>query len=137
MDSSKGEIYRDPNIVRSTDDDPQIKIPVARTASKMLSVFKKLEETAAGDDVDNVKQPIRRPLKQFTPPRETRLERKDSSEEEEESSEYETDDEEQQHENGNGNANHEEDQFLKEVGVRIHFISYLLVTKVEFEIAHR
>ncbi|CAG7718968.1 unnamed protein product [Allacma fusca] len=111
MDSPEREIYRDPNVVRSSDTE-QVQIPASRTASKMLSVFKKMEETAAGSDEVDLSRPQRRPLKQFTPPRETRIERKNSSEEEEaeQSSEYETDEE---YENGGANN---EDQFLKEVG---------------------
>lgn len=76
----------------------------------MLSIFKKLEEGATGDEVNDRPQ---RPLKQFTPPRETRVDKQYSSDEEKGGSEYES---EEENEPANTN-NKQEDQFLKEVGV--------------------
>lgn len=112
MESPEREVYRDPNVVRSGEANEDV--VVSKTASKMLSVFKKLEETAAAPEQVELQRPQRRPLKQFTPPRETRPEPRDSEEDEEEEEEYESEEDDQQYQNG---AN-ETDQFLKEVGVR-------------------
>lgn len=89
----------------------------SRTTSKMLSVFRQMEENLSRGD--GAKDPIIRPLKQFTPPRDTvgsngRV--VDSEEEEEEGVDEEDEEEEEVEEVREGRG---EDDFLREVGVSV------------------
>ncbi|XP_075229512.1 uncharacterized protein LOC142329075 isoform X17 [Lycorma delicatula] len=107
-ESPDREIYRDPTIIRSDDrveDDSVIKR--SQTTSKMLSIFRQMEE--AKESVPDGPKP----LKRFTPPPDYKEE--ESGTEEEEESEEEEEEEESEEDNGIVRASDKvEDEFLKQ-----------------------
>jgi len=111
------EVYRDPTIVRSDEpvDDSDLVIQKSKTTSKMINVFRQLEEQMTKED-----DFAPRPLKQFTPPREPiRMTNGNSSGEEDDvDGEEEEEDDEETENMEELRAKSAEDQFLKEVGVR-------------------
>ncbi|ODM93218.1 LIM domain and actin-binding protein 1, partial [Orchesella cincta] len=109
--------YRDPNVVRSSESAQDDTLQKSKTASKMLNIFRQMEENMSKGDA---KDPIIRPMKQFTPPRDTapRVYSNDSEEEEEEEEEAEEAEEEEEEEEDEENVTEQgsRDEFLKEVG---------------------
>ncbi|KAL0271313.1 UNVERIFIED_CONTAM: hypothetical protein PYX00_008442 [Menopon gallinae] len=81
-ESPEREVYRDPNVVRSSDK-PEQEIIRTNTTSKMLSIFRQMEEKTE-EIPDGPK-----PLKCFTPPPDYKEESEDSEEEESEEEEEE------------------------------------------------
>ncbi|CAL8108701.1 unnamed protein product [Orchesella dallaii] len=108
--------YRDPNVVRSSESTQDDTLQKSKTASKMLNIFRQMEENMSKGDA---KDPIIRPMKQFTPPRDTapRVYSNDSEEEEEEEEEAEeAEEEEEEEDEENVTEQGSRDEFLKEVG---------------------
>uniref|UniRef100_A0A8D8SYD6 Xin actin-binding repeat-containing protein 2 n=1 Tax=Cacopsylla melanoneura TaxID=428564 RepID=A0A8D8SYD6_9HEMI len=91
-ESPDREVFRDPSIVRADEpqeDDSQVVVKSA-TASKMLSMFRQMEEAASKEVVPDGPKP----LKRFTPPPDYKGHTGDTASEEEESSEEEEEEEE-------------------------------------------
>lgn len=89
MPSPDREVYKDPEIVRASspvDDDTNVR-QKTHTATKMLSIFRQMEENLQKKD-DSVGP---KPLKRFTPPPEGEVQREEESEEEDEVTEDEED----------------------------------------------
>ncbi|XP_046400278.1 FK506-binding protein 5 isoform X9 [Ischnura elegans] len=117
--SPEKEIYRDPNVVRCedhTEDDSEV-IVKSHTTTKMLSLFRQMEENATKDEVPEGPKP----LKRFTPPPD--YTRDSESEEEEEDEEDEDEEEEEEEEEGQQQqedpnivraSDKVEDEFLKQ-----------------------
>ncbi|KAI5735434.1 hypothetical protein M8J77_018239 [Diaphorina citri] len=112
-DSPDREVFRDPNIVRAEDpieDDSSLVVKSA-TASKMLSIFRQMEEAASKEVIPDGPKP----LKSFTPPPDYKGHTGDTASEEEESSEEEEEEEESE---GDGDivraSDKIEDEFLKQ-----------------------
>lgn len=102
----------------------------------MLSVFRQMEENLSRGDA---KDPIIRPLKQFTPPRDTVGSGtgrgvNNESEEDDEEEEYDEDDvvdgeEDEEDEGGQETESRQtEDEFLKEVGVSVQLPTIQVVS---------
>ncbi|XP_066996516.1 F-actin-monooxygenase MICAL3 isoform X5 [Anabrus simplex] len=110
--SPENTIYRDPSVVRS-EDKVEEEIVKAKTASKMLSIFRQMEENATKEELPEGPKP----LKRFTPPPDYTKESEDS-EDEEDSEEEEEEDEEEEEEETNPNivraSDKIEDEFLKQ-----------------------
>jgi hypothetical protein len=51
MESPEREVYRDPDVVRSDDQHDGDELQHSMTTSKMLSIFRQMEEKAQRDDV--------------------------------------------------------------------------------------
>lgn len=115
-ESPEREVYRDPNVVRAADKiDPEI--IRTNTTTKMLSLFRQMEEKT--EEVPDGPKP----LKCFTPPPDY----KEESEEESEDESEEESEEEEEEEEGVSNPNlvrasdKVEDEYLKQVSVKIFF----------------
>uniref|UniRef100_A0A8D8XUA8 Xin actin-binding repeat-containing protein 2 n=1 Tax=Cacopsylla melanoneura TaxID=428564 RepID=A0A8D8XUA8_9HEMI len=115
-ESPDREVFRDPSIVRADEpqeDDSQVVVKSA-TASKMLSMFRQMEEAASKEVVPDGPKP----LKRFTPPPDYKGHTGDTASEEEESSEEEEEEEESEPEPQGGDmarASYKvEDEFLKQ-----------------------
>ncbi|XP_049781625.1 glutamic acid-rich protein isoform X1 [Schistocerca cancellata] len=102
-DYPETEVYRDPNIVRS-DDKIEEEIVRSKTTSKMLSLFRQLEENASKEDIPEGPKP----LKRFTPPPDYTRDSETSPEE----SEDEDDEEESETDEQETNTNKTEDEIL-------------------------
>ncbi|KAL1456417.1 hypothetical protein WDU94_001148 [Cyamophila willieti] len=115
-DSPDREVFRDPSIVRAdepVEDDSQVVVKSA-TASKMLSMFRQMEQEATKEVVPDGPKP----LKRFTPPPDYKGHTGDTASEEEESSEEEEEEEESEPEQQGADmarASYKvEDEFLKQ-----------------------
>ncbi|XP_063234305.1 uncharacterized protein LOC134537607 isoform X25 [Bacillus rossius redtenbacheri] len=113
-ESPDREIYRDPSVVRCEDkaeDDGEL-VARSHTTSKMLSLFRQLEENASKEDLPDGPKP----LKRFTPPPDCTHESESS--EEESDSEDDEDENEEEDERVNPNvvraSDKVEDEFLKQ-----------------------
>ncbi|XP_012257501.2 xin actin-binding repeat-containing protein 2 isoform X12 [Athalia rosae] len=81
MESPEREIYRDPEVVRA--DDRVDEVVRTDTTTKMLSIFRQMEEKACKEDLPDGPKP----LKRFTPPPEDKFAKPTASESEEEDDE--------------------------------------------------
>ncbi|CAA3004639.1 Hypothetical predicted protein, partial [Olea europaea subsp. europaea] len=113
--SPEREVYRDPNIVRADDqiEDESSVVVKSATASKMLSIFRQMEEEASKESLPDGPKP----LKSFTPPPDYKGHTGDTESEQEESEEEE--EEEEQSEEGDAGdivrgSYKVEDEFLKQ-----------------------
>nr|CAD7195000.1 unnamed protein product [Timema douglasi] len=108
------EIYRDPTVVRCEDkQQDEEEVVRSHTTSKMLSLFRQLEENATKEDMPEGPKP----LKRFTPPPDYTHESESSEEESETEDEEEEEDEEETINPNLVRASDKiEDEFLKQVG---------------------
>ncbi|XP_026280743.2 uncharacterized protein LOC113208097 isoform X13 [Frankliniella occidentalis] len=111
MDSPEREVYRDPDVVRAEDPPEGDELQHSMTTSKMLSIFRQMEEKAQREDVPDGPKP----LKCFTPPPDYKPE-SGSSEDDRSDEDEEEDDEEEEEEDDDGvirSSVKAEDEFLK------------------------
>lgn len=109
-ESPEREVYRDPDVVRADDSVEGDELQHSMTTSKMLSIFRQMEEKAQRDDVPDGPKP----LKCFTPPPDYK-EESDSSDERSDEEDDEEDEEEDEDENDGviRSSVKAEDEFLK------------------------
>ncbi|XP_024940312.1 uncharacterized protein LOC107267289 isoform X19 [Cephus cinctus] len=101
MDSPEREIYRDPDVVRA--EDRVDEVVHTDTATKMLSIFRQMEENATKDELPEGPKP----LKCFTPPPEDKFAKPTASESDEE------DDEEAEESEGDDSAEERDPNYVR------------------------
>lgn len=122
--SSDQEVYHDPDVVRASEllDDPTVAIQ-SHTATKVLSMFRQLEESKARESNQGLK-----PLKRFTPPLDdgrrvtndydsdnvTNSEEDDDDDDDDDEDESEDDDSENDHRPNGNYGDKFDDEFLKQ-----------------------
>ncbi|KAK3921252.1 LIM domain-containing protein 2 [Frankliniella fusca] len=112
MDSPEREVYRDPDVVRAEDPPEGDELQHSMTTSKMLSIFRQMEEKAQREDVPDGPKP----LKCFTPPPDYKPESGSSGDDRSDEDEEDDDDEEEEDEEDDGvirSSVKAEDEFLK------------------------
>ncbi|XP_034254677.1 uncharacterized protein LOC117653241 isoform X14 [Thrips palmi] len=110
-ESPEREVYRDPDVVRADDSIEGDELQHSMTTSKMLSIFRQMEEKAQRDDVPDGPKP----LKCFTPPPDYKPE-SDSSEDDRSDEDDDEDDEEGDEDESDGvirSSVKAEDEFLQ------------------------
>ncbi|XP_071449658.1 uncharacterized protein [Hetaerina americana] len=98
--SPEREVYRDPNVVRCEDraEDESEVVVKSHTTTKMLSLFRQMEENANKDEVPEGPKP----LKRFTPPPDYTKDSESEDDDEEEEEEEEDEEEEEEEVGGVG-----------------------------------